>query len=139
MEQAAIPAVTPVPGVRASWCQPQQPWSCYRTISSAPFILLPHSLTPGADAPGKYLFDWIWEDLASTGHGGGEKRSARLKRKRGSHHLDTAFTAAIGRPTKSDLLLFIFMNLSYHVNHPALRVSISKRFLHEYHKKEYST
>ena len=95
----------------------------------SPFILLPHSLTPGAEDPEKYLFGWISEHLASARHGGGEKRSARMKRKRGSHHLDQAFTAAIGRPTKSYLILFIFMNLSYHVNQPALRVPISNFFM----------
>lgn len=124
MEQAAIPAVTPVPGARASWCQPQQPWSRYRTVTSAPLILLAHSLTPGAEALEKYLFEWIWEDLASARHG--EERSPRMKRKRGSQHLGPDFTAAIARPTNSYVILFIFMNLAYHINQPALRVPISK-------------
>jgi len=77
-------------------------------------------------APDKYLFECIWEDLASAKHGGVEKRFAGMKRMKQSHHLDPAFTAAGGWLTKRYLTLFIFMNLSYCINHPALRVPISK-------------
>lgn len=89
--------------------------------STAQLMLLDNILSPSCTspplfnprAPEKYLFEWIWEDLASARHGGGEKKSSRMKRKRGSHHLDPAFTTAMRTPTKSYLILFIFMNLSY--------------------------
>lgn len=117
--QEVILAVTPVPGTRASWCQPQQPWTHNWIISSDP----PNSslLFNHWSGSSRKVFEWIWEDLAAARYVGGVKRSFKMMRKSGSHYLDPAFWMAIGRHRKS-YLIFIFVNLSYHVNQPALRV-----------------